>query len=97
MASSRSITSSNSALVTALQKRLNIQWKGAVRLLEQAKSNCEIVDTGGDDNKIPEHREAEVLEEACEIFGDLTAAEQEALKVKRPAADANDATAVLPD
>jgi len=71
-------SSSSSALVTALQKRLDIQWKGATTLLDQARTNCEIAP--GD--AVPADREDEVIEEACELFADLTAAEQEALKVR---------------
>ena len=71
------MSSSSSALVNALQKRLDIQWKGAVGLLEQAKSNCEIAD-----ENVPNCREDEVLDEACEIYADLTPSEQDALKVR---------------
>ena len=78
-----SSTIASGPLVNALQKRLDIPWKGAVSLLEQAKTNCEITD-----ETIPDSREDEVLEEACEIYADLTPAEQEALQV-RPAADSS--------
>ena len=71
--------SSSSTLVTALQKKLGIQWKGAVRLLDQAKANCEIPE-----EETPFDREDEVLEEACELFADLSPSEQEALKVRDP-------------
>ena len=82
MATTATTTSTNGALVTALQKKLGIQWKCANQLLERAATNCDIINDEENLGIIPPDREDEVLEEACELFAELSANEQEAMRVK---------------
>ena len=69
-------TTSINQLESIVQKRLNIKWVDAKRLIDDALRNCEITNPNGS-SEIPMNRQDEIIEEACEIFADLTTTEQE--------------------
>jgi hypothetical protein len=60
-------------LTEALADKLNLKWVAAKRLIADAKKNCEI------DGEIPSYRNEEVMEEACELFKDLSKREQSSM------------------
>ena len=62
-------------LENAIKDKLGIRWVEAKKLLEKAKERCEI-----DSPEVPVDRENEVLEEACELFGDIPKSEQDEMK-----------------
>jgi hypothetical protein len=67
-----------------VQKRLNIKWVDAKRLVRDAMHNCELLSKQQQqhsNNEIPTHRQDEVIEEACEIFADLTSDEQDQMRL----------------
>ena len=73
-------TTSINQLEGIVQKRLNIKWVDAKRLIDDALRNCEITNPNGS-SEIPMNRQDEIIEEACEIFADLTTTEQEQMRL----------------
>jgi hypothetical protein len=60
-------------LTESLADKLNLKWVAAKRLIADAKKNCEI------EGEIPACRKEEVMEEACELFKDLSKREQSSM------------------
>jgi hypothetical protein len=60
-------------LTETLADKLNLKWVAAKRLIADAKKNCEI------EGEIPACRNEEVMEEACELFKDLSKREQSSM------------------
>ena len=76
-------TTTINQLESIVQKRLNIKWVHAKQLIHDALRNCEII--SDDDSKsttIPLSRQDEIIEEACEIFSDLTTTEQDQMRLQ---------------
>ncbi len=75
-------TATSNQLESIVQKRLNIKWVHAKQLIRDASRNCEII---ADDNSksiaIILNRQDEIIEEACEIFSDLTTTEQDQMRL----------------
>ena len=71
-------TTTINQLESIVQKRLNIKWVDAKRLIQDALRNCEV--SSSDNGGIPMHRQDEIIEEACEIFADLTMMEQDQMR-----------------
>jgi hypothetical protein len=67
-------------LESIVQKRLNIKWVDAKRLINDALKNCEISNNTGSSG-IPMNRQDEIIEEACEIYADLTVTEQDQMRL----------------
>ena len=76
-------TTTINQLESIVQTRLNIKWVHAKQLIHDALRNCEII--SDDDSKnttIPLSRQDEIIEEACEIFSDLTTTEQDQMRLQ---------------
>ena len=86
-------TTSIHQIESIVQKRLNIKWVDAKQLIQDACRNCEISNIGScNDSGIPMNRQDEIIEEACEIFADLTVIEQDQMRIS-----SNDHTAAADD